>query len=71
MFSRIMNTGSQFVMEGVKNLVVGNKVRCALASEHKIKVTLGPSGLTAGAFLTSLWTGWHPMAVLPSAVISR
>ncbi|XP_048586451.1 sec1 family domain-containing protein 1 [Nematostella vectensis] len=25
MFSRIMNTGSQFVMEGVKNLVVGNK----------------------------------------------
>ena len=22
-----MNTGSQFVMEGVKNLVVGNKVR--------------------------------------------
>ena len=26
MFSRFMNTGSQFVMEGVKNLVVGNKV---------------------------------------------
>ncbi|KAK2553789.1 Sec1 family domain-containing protein 1 [Acropora cervicornis] len=25
MFSRFMNTGSQFVMEGVKNLVVGNK----------------------------------------------
>ena len=26
MFSRIMSTGSQFVMEGVKSLVVGNKV---------------------------------------------
>lgn len=26
MFSRIMSSGSQFVMEGVKNLVVGNKV---------------------------------------------
>lgn len=27
MFSRIMSSGSQFVMEGVKNLVVGNKVK--------------------------------------------
>ena len=27
MFSKIMSTGSQFVMEGVKNLVVGNKVK--------------------------------------------
>lgn len=26
MFSKIIGTSSQFVMEGVKNLVVGNKV---------------------------------------------
>ena len=32
MFSRIMSTGSQFVMEGVKNLVIGTKVRSLITS---------------------------------------
>ena len=32
MFSRIMSTGSQFVMEGVKNLVIGTKVRPLISS---------------------------------------
>ncbi len=32
MFSKIIGTSSQFVMEGVKNLVVGNKVFILLPS---------------------------------------
>ena len=38
MFSRFMNTGSQFVMEGVKNLVVGNKVHGLYGSWKTWKV---------------------------------
>ena len=29
MFSKLMTTGSKFVMEGVKNLVIGERVRVA------------------------------------------